>query len=456
MFDYLTKKFSNLLENFTAKKLNIENLKPFFEEVENGLYDADVPFEVVEKFLDGVKEDVSGKKYPKELSAQQALVKILNQRLIELLTSDSHDIEVKKPPVKIMMAGLQGTGKTTSCAKLASFFKKKKKSVLLTSLDVYRPAAREQLKMLSKKVDCDFFDLEQSTSPQEILAAAMKKAKFFDVFIVDTAGRLQTDQAMMEEIGQLSETLKPQEIIYTLDAMAGQESLNVAKEFAQHLPLTGVVTTKMDSDTRAGAILGLKSILGLPVKFVSSGEDVLAPHTFSQFHPDRIAQRILGMGDMLSLIESIEQNIDSNKAKKWQQEILSSKEINFEQLQDQLIQMSSLVSGGGGLQSMMKHLPGMSQVADQIDNAQVDKSMKHTLALISSMTVKERRYPALMQQGSRKKRVVAGAGLDIQALNRLLKQRVQMSKMMKKMSGKKGKSMLDGLKSQLPGSFFGK
>ena len=455
MFDYLTKKFSNLIENFTAKKLNVENLKPFFDEVENGLYDADVPFEVVEKFLESVKEDVSGKKYPKELSAQQALVKILNQRLIELLSSDSHEIEIKKPPIKVMMVGLQGTGKTTSAAKLAAFFKKKKKSVLLTSLDVYRPAAREQLKVLSQKVDCDFFDLDASTSPQEILIAAMKKAKFFDVFIVDTAGRLQTDKAMMDEVQLVSQTLKPQETLYTLDAMAGQESLNVAKEFSEHLPLTGVVTTKMDSDTRAGAILGLKSILGLPVKFVSSGEDVLAPHTFSQFHPDRVAQRILGMGDMLSLIESIEQNIDQNKAKKWQQEILSNKEINFEQLQEQLEQMNSLVSGGGGLQSMLKHLPGMSQLADNIDNTQVDKTMKHTLALISSMTVKERRYPALMQQGSRKKRVVAGAGLDIQALNRLLKQRVQMSKMMKKMSGKKGQGMLSSLKKQLPGSFLG-
>ena len=455
MFDYLTKKFSGLIDNLTAKKLNVEALKPFFAEVENGLYDADVPFEVVEVFLKGVKEDIDGQKYPKELSSQQALVKILHQRLIDLLSSDSHEIDLKKPPVKIMLSGLQGTGKTTSCAKLAHYFKKKKKSVLMASVDVYRPAAREQLRVLAEKVGCDFYDNQESTCPFEILAGAMKKAKFFDVFIVDTAGRLQVDEELMNEVEKISETLKPHEIIYILDAMAGQESLNVAKTFAQKLSLTGVIATKMDSDTRSGAILGLKTMLGLPVKFISSGEDPMAQHAFTQFYPDRVAQRILGMGDMLSLIESIEQNIDTEKAQKWQQDILSKQEINFEQLKEQLEQMQSLVGQQGGLQSMMKYLPGMGQVADKIDNQEVNKGLKQTLALISSMTVKERRYPALMQQGSRKKRVVAGSGLDVQALNRLMKQRAQMSKLMKKMSGKKGKNMMSALKNQLPGTFLG-
>lgn len=455
MFDYLTSKFSGLIESFTAKKLNVQTLKPFFQEVENTLFDADVPFDVVQIFLDGIKEDIDGQRYPKELTGQQALVKILNQRLVELLSSDRQAIEIKKTPIKILFVGLQGSGKTTSCAKLAAFFKKQKKSILLTSLDVYRPAAREQLGILAQKIGCDFFDIAHSQQPLEILEGAMNKAKFYDIFIVDSAGRLQVDQSLMSEIEQVSQKLQPQECLYTLDAMAGQEALNVAKSFAQSLELTGAIVTKMDSDTRAGAILGLKTQLGLPIKFLSSGEDVQAAHTWSPFHPDRVASRILGMGDMLSLIENIEKTIDADKAKKWQKDILAKNELNFEQLREQLEQVQNLVGQQGGLGAMLKHLPGMSQMANQVDNDQMQQGVKHTLALIGSMTPRERRHVALMQQGSRKKRVVQGAGLDIQALNKLMKQRVQMSKMMKKMGGKKGKSMMQAMQNQLPGSFLG-
>ena len=207
MFDYLTQKISGLIDNFSAKKLNIEALKPFFTEIENTLYDADVPFDVVETFLSGVKEDIDGQKYPKELSAQQALVKILHNRLVELLSTDTHEINIKKPPVKIMLCGLQGTGKTTSCAKVANFFKKKKKSVLLASVDVYRPAAREQLKVLADKIGCDFYDNPESSDPHELLAAATKKSKFYDVFILDTAGRLQVDDNLMDEIEKIAKDL---------------------------------------------------------------------------------------------------------------------------------------------------------------------------------------------------------------------------------------------------------
>lgn len=453
MFDYLTQKVSTVLSSFTVKKLNVEALKEFFKEIENGLLDADVPFDVAESFISSIKEDVAGKKYPKELNAKQALVKIMNQRLIDLLGGDTQELVLKKPPVKIVFVGLQGTGKTTACAKLALYLKKKKKSVLLTSLDVYRPAAREQLKALANKVGVDFYE-DSSDCPQEIAQGAQRKAKFYDVLIVDTAGRLQIDEPLMQELKTVTELLNPQEVLYVQDAMAGQESLNVAKSFSQQVPITGAITTKMDSDTRAGAILGLKSSLGICVKFLSSGEDPLASHTFSTFYADRIAQRILGMGDMLSLIENIEQNLDKEKAQKWKDQISGGNELNFEQMKDQFEQVNSMLQGGGGLSSMMKMIPGMSQLSGQIDNSLVDKGVQSHLALINSMTKKERRNPRLMQQGSRKKRVAEGAGLDLQALNRLLKHREKMSKMMKKFAGKNPAALLSAMKGQIPGGIL--
>jgi signal recognition particle subunit SRP54 len=431
----------------------VEALKDFFEEIENSLLDADVPFDVVEIFLASIKEDVAGKKYPKELNAKQALVKIMNQRLIELLGGETAELSLKKTPVKILLVGLQGTGKTTACAKLASFLKKKKKSVLLASTDVYRPAAREQLKNLAQKVGVDFYE-DSSDKPEEIARGALRKAKFYDVFLLDTAGRLQIDSSLMQELKVIADLIKPEEILYVQDAMAGQESLNVAKSFSDEVPLTGAITTKMDSDTRAGAILGLKSSLGISVKFLSSGEDPLASHTFSPFHPERVAQRILGMGDMLTLIENIEQNLDKEKAQKWKDQLSCSTELTFEQMKEQFEQVNTMLQGGGGLSSMMKMIPGMSQLANQIDHSALDDGVKSHLALINSMTGKERRHPALMQQGSRKNRVIKGAGLDIQALNRLIKHREKMSKMMKKFAGKNPADMLSAMKGQMPGGIL--
>jgi signal recognition particle subunit SRP54 len=453
MFDALSQKFSALYEKITSKRLNESVLAPLLVEVEDALLQADVPYDVVVQFLADVKADIIGEVYPKHLTAQQAFIKIMNERMIKLMQHDQHELVHKQPPLKVLVTGLQGSGKTTSIAKLALHLIKKKKKVLLVSLDIYRPAAREQLMTLAKKVGADCFDDLTQQSVISLLESGLKRSKFYDVLIVDTAGRTQLDNQMMIELQQVATQLQPHETLYVLDSMAGQESLNVASAFHHAVPLTGIIVTKLDSGARAGAMLGLKMSLGVPIKFISSGEQVDSAQSFNLFHPDRMAQRILGMGDMLSLIEQIEQSIDQEKAKQLQEKMMKTGEMSFEDMKSQLEQMRQLMSNQGGAQGLLKHLPGMGQLAGQISNEDADKALKHNMALLNSMTPKERKNPHLIQEGSRKRRISDGAGLKIADLNRLVKQLEQMNKFASMASKGKLQGLLRGLGGQMPAGF---
>jgi signal recognition particle subunit SRP54 len=351
-----------------------------------------------------------------------------------------------QPPAVILMAGLQGVGKTTSVAKLARFLKEKeKKSVMVVSADVYRPAAIKQLETLAGEVNATFFPSTEDQQPLDIVNAAIAEAKikFADVLIVDTAGRLAVDDEMMAEIKQLQAAINPAETLFVVDAMTGQDAANTAKAFNDALPLTGVILAKADADSRGGAALSVRQVTGKPIKFLGMGEktDALDP-----FHPDRIASRILGMGDMLSLIEEAEHKLDKKKAEKLAKKIKKGKKFDLEDLRDQLQQMENM----GGITGMLDKLPGMGNMAEAVQAQGNNKQFGKMEALINSMTPKERRNPDVLN-GSRKRRITQGSGTEIQDLNRLLKQHKQMAKMMKKMTKKGGMAnMMRGLGGMMP------
>jgi signal recognition particle subunit SRP54 len=454
MFNLLSQKIASLYERITTKRLSASQIDTLLVDIEDGLLQADVPFEVVQDFLSNIRADVIGEAYPKHLNAQQAFVKILNHRLIELLKHDEQGLTLKHHPTKILVAGLQGSGKTTTIAKLALHCAKQKKSVLVVSLDVYRPAAREQLAILAKKVGVEYCgDLTQQ-DVLVILDEALKRSKFYDILIIDTAGRTQIDAEMMIELKTVAQHAQPHETLYVLDSMAGQESLNVAKKFNETVTISGVIVTKLDSDTRAGAILGLKTLLNLPIKFISMGEQVDIPANFTVFYPERIAQRILGMGDILSLIDQIEQSIDKAKAQKMQESMMQKDAFNFEDMRLQLEQVTQMLSGAGGLKGMMQQIPGMGSLAGHVSENDANKAMKKSIALIDSMTPKERNYPYLLQEGARKARISRGSGLTIADLNHLIKQLKQTSEMLKLVKNKgKMANMMNMLKGKMPFGF---
>jgi signal recognition particle subunit SRP54 len=448
MFENLTDRLSGTLRSITGQaKLTEDNIKDTLREVRMALLEADVALPVVKDFVAAVKARAVGQEVSKSLSPGQQFVKIVNSELENVMGQANESLNLAtQPPAVILMAGLQGAGKTTSVAKLARYLQEQeKKKVMVVSADVYRPAAIKQLETLSEEVGSLFFPSTAEQKPVDIATAAIAEAKlqFADVLIVDTAGRLHIDEAMMGEIKELHTAITPIETLFVVDAMTGQDAANTAKAFGDALPLTGVILTKSDADTRGGAALSVRHITGKPIKFMGVGEKTTA---LDPFHPDRIASRILGMGDVLSLIEEAEQKLDKKKAEKLVKKIKKGKKFDLEDLRDQLQQMNNM----GGITSMLDKLPGMGNMA-QMAQSQIDNKMFVKMeALIGSMTPAERRNPDILN-GSRKRRITQGSGTEIQDLNRLLKQHKQMAKMMKKMGGKGGMAkMMRGMGGMLP------
>lgn len=449
MFENLSDRLSRTLKNISGRgRLTEDNVKETLREVRMALLEADVALPVVREFVNSVKERAVGQEVTKSLTPGQVFIKIVQSELEKAMGEANEVLNLAaQPPAVLMMAGLQGAGKTTSVAKLGKFLRtREKKSVLVVSADVYRPAAIKQLETLAEEVEVEFFPSDVSQKPVDIANAAIEyaKRKFIDVVILDTAGRLHVDEAMMEEIKALHAAVKPIETLFVVDAMTGQDAANTAKAFNDALPLTGVILTKVDGDARGGAALSIRHITGKPIKFLGVGEktDALEP-----FHPDRIASRILGMGDVLSLIEQVEQGVDKEKALKLASKVKSGGSFDLEDFRDQLQQMNNM----GGMMSMIEKMPGLGKLPpDAMAQLQGGKMTGQLEAIINSMTPHERRHPDMIK-GSRKRRIAAGSGTQIQDVNRLLKQFTQMQKMMKKMSSKGGMSkMMRGLGGMMP------
>jgi len=436
MFDNLSDRLSGALKNLTGKgKITEDNVKETLREVRMALLEADVALPVVKDFIAAVKARAVGTEVGKALDPGQAFIKVVNDELVKAMGAENDALDLNaKPPVVILLAGLQGAGKTTSAGKLSHLLiNREKKSVMVASADVYRPAAIKQLETVAGEVGATFFPSSTEQKPVDIAKNAIEEARkqFMDVIIIDTAGRLAVDEAMMSEISELQQTVEPTETLFVVDSMTGQDAANTAKAFNDALDLTGVILTKADGDARGGAALSIRQITGKPIKFIGMGEklDQLEP-----FHPERVASRILGMGDVLSLIEEVERKVDKTKAEKVAKKIMKGKGFDLQDFREQLLQMSNM----GGMAGLMDKLPGMGQIPEAAKQKVMnDKSTGRMVAMINSMTPKERARPELIK-GSRKKRIANGSGTQIQDVNRMLKQFNQMQKMMKKMKGKGG------------------
>ncbi|MDQ2075685.1 signal recognition particle protein [Marinimicrobium sp. ABcell2] len=448
MFDSLSDRLSQSLRKVSGKsRLTEDNIKDTLREVRKALLEADVALPVVKTFVDQVRSRALGQQISKALNPGQQFLKIVETELVETMGSTSTGLDLAvKPPAVILMAGLQGAGKTTSVAKLARYLKdREKKKVLVVSADVYRPAAIQQLETLAGEVGVDFFPSSSDQDPVAIAKGAIDQARrqFADVVIVDTAGRLHIDETLMQEIKSLHSAVTPAETLFVIDAMIGQDAVNTAKAFNDALPLTGVVLTKVDGDARGGAALSVRQVTGKPIKFLGVGEKVDA---LEVFHPDRIVSRILGMGDVMSLIEEAEQKIDRSKADRLVKKMSKGQRFDLEDLRDQLQQMQNM----GGLGSMMEKMPGMGNMSQMVQQANMGNQFKVMETIINSMTPAERRNPDNLN-GSRKRRITQGSGTQIQDLNRLLKQYKQMAKMMKKMKGGGMQKMMRGMGGMFPG-----
>ncbi|MGD8743139.1 MAG: signal recognition particle protein [Granulosicoccaceae bacterium] len=448
MFETLTERLSSTLKNLRGQgRLSEDNIKEALREVRMALLEADVALPVVKGFIERVRERAIGQEVLQSLTPGQALIKVVNEELVHVMGDANEALDLAaQPPAVILMAGLQGAGKTTSVAKLARWLTERhNKKVLVVSADVYRPAAIEQLKTLAGEIGVDCFPSSADEDPINIANAALEHARkqYFDVLIVDTAGRLHIDEAMMGEIKALHASLKPVETLFVVDSMTGQDAANTARAFHDALPLTGVILTKTDGDARGGAALSVREITGKPIKFLGVGEKTAA---LEPFYPDRMASRILGMGDMLSLIEEAQHKVDHKEAEKLAKKLQKGKGFDLGDFREQLRQMQSM----GGLSSMMDKLPGVGELPEQVRGQVTDKSFVHMAAIIDSMTPEERLRPQLIK-GSRKRRIANGAGRTVQEVNKLLKQFTQMQKMMKKL-GKGGgmKKLMRGMGGKLP------
>lgn len=448
MFESLSERLNATLKAISGKgRITDDNIKDTLREVRMALLEADVALPVVKSFIDGVRERAVGQEVSKSLNPGQAFLKIVNDQLIEAMGQANDALNLTtQPPAVILMAGLQGAGKTTTVAKLARYLKERQsKKVLVVSADVYRPAAIKQLETLAGEVGAIFYPSTTEQKPTQIAqdAIAEGRKQFADVVIIDTAGRLAIDDQMMAELKLVHEVANPIETLFVVDSMTGQDAANTAKAFHEQLDLTGVVLTKADGDARGGAALSIRHITGKPIKFMGMGEktDALEP-----FHPDRVASQILGMGDVLSLIEEVERKVDKTKAQKMARKITKGEGFDLEDFKEQLQQMKNM----GGLSSLMGKLPGMGNLPAAVKNQVNDKATVQMEAIINSMTIQERQFPRLIK-GSRKKRIAAGSGTTIQEVNKLLKQFTQMQKMMKKMSGKGGmKKMMRSMQGMMP------
>lgn len=447
MFEGLSERLSKSLKAMAGKsRLSEENIKDTLREVRMALLEADVALPVVKSFTEAVKQRAIGFEVAQSLTPGQAFLKIVQDELQTTMGSANESLNLNaQPPVIIMVAGLQGAGKTTSVAKLARFLiERERKKVSVVSADVYRPAAIKQLETLAAEVGARFEPSAADEKPVDIVNRALESARinFSDVLLVDTAGRLAIDQAMMDEIKSLHAAVNPLETLFVVDAMTGQDAANTAKAFGEALPLTGVILTKVDADTRGGAALSVRSVTGKPIKFLGVGEKTEA---LDPFHPDRLASRILGMGDMLSLIEEAERTVDKKKAQKLAKKVQKGGRFDLEDFRDQLQQMRNM----GGISNMLDKLPGMGNMAQMAQQNVDNRQFVLMEAMINSMTPKERRNPDLIS-GSRKRRITLGSGTQVQDLNRLLKQHKQMQKMMKKMKGGGMQKMMRGLGGMMP------
>lgn len=455
MLDNLTNRFSKVFKNIRGQaKLTEDNIKEALREVRLALLEADVALPVVKEFVNNVKEKALGQEVTGSLTPDQAFIGVVNQALIELMGKENSSLDLAAvPPAVVLMAGLQGAGKTTTVGKLARLLKnEQKKKVLVVSADVYRPAAIEQLRLLAEQVGIDFFPSDANQKPVEIATAAIDYAKkhFYDVLMVDTAGRLAIDEEMMNEIKALHTAVNPVETLFVVDAMLGQDAVNTAQAFNEALPLTGVILTKMDGDSRGGAALSVRHVTGKPIKFIGIGEKITG---LEPFYPDRIASRILGMGDVLSLIEDVQKGIDEEAAAKMAKKLQKGKGFDLNDFKEQIQQMRNM----GGLESLMSKMPGeLGQISKQIPEGTAEKAMGKVEAIINSMTPKERANPTLLK-ASRKRRIAAGAGTSVEEVNKMLKQFEQSQQVMKMFSGKGlGKLMrmakgMKGMKGMFPG-----
>jgi len=443
MFDNLSGRLGDAARSLTGKgRLTESNIKNTLRQVRLALLEADVALPVVKTFIERIRERAVGEEVSESLTPGQALVKIIHGELVEILGTTNTPLDLKaQPPVVILLAGLQGAGKTTTAAKLAKqLIDKERKKVMLVSVDVYRPAAILQLKTLATEVGALHCDSEASEKPTKIVSRAIDEAKrsHADVLIVDTAGRLHVDSEMMQEVVAIHDKAAPRETLFVVDSMAGQDAVNAATAFDQSLPLTGVILTKADGDAKGGVALSVREVTGKEIRFMGVGEKIDA---LEVFHPDRIASRILGMGDVLSLVEELEDKVEKDKAEKLAKKLRKGRGFDLTDLRDQLEQMMNM----GGLGAMLEKLPipGNVNPAALRDSAN-EQQIKRQIAVINSMTPGERRIPKIIN-GSRKKRIAAGSGQQIQDVNRLLKQHIQMEKMMKKMSKGGMKKMLRGM-----------
>jgi len=443
MFDSLSDRLGSTLRGLSGRsKLTEENIKDALREVRTALLEADVALSVVKAFVQRIETRAVGQEIATQLSAGETLVKIVNDELVALMGGSNDSLNLSTtPPAVIMMAGLQGAGKTTTVAKLAHYLiNREKKKVSVVSVDVYRPAAILQLQTLAEEVGANFIPSTTDQLPVDIAKSAIQTAKtqFVDVLIVDTAGRQHVDEDMMREIKDLHTVLNPIETLFVVDAMTGQDAANTAKAFNEALDLSGVILAKTDGDARGGAALSVREITGKPIKFMGIGEKVDA---LEPFYPERIASRILGMGDVLSLIEEAERTIDKKKAERLARKMQTGKKFNLSDFQDQLEQMSNM----GGVSGLLDKLPGMGNIPQAAKSQVNDQQFKGMTVIIDSMTLKEKLFPDLIN-GSRKRRIAAGSGTQVQDVNRLLKQHKQMQKMMKKVSKKGGmQKMMRGM-----------
>jgi signal recognition particle subunit SRP54 len=456
MFENLTERLSRTVQQLRGKgRLTEDGIRETLREVRIALLEADVALPVVQTFIGAVRDKALGQEILKSLTPGQALVKLVHDELVEIMGARNEALDLRaQPPVTVLLAGLQGSGKTTTTAKLARrLIEQDRKRVMVVSCDVYRPAAIEQLKTLAGQVGAVFQPSHTDQKPADIAREALAEARrqMCDVLLVDTAGRLHVDEAMMAEIREVHGAATPHETLFVVDAMTGQDAANTAAAFNEALPLTGIILTKTDGDARGGAALSVRQITGKPIKFLGAGEktDALQP-----FHPDRVASRILGMGDVLSLVEEVHRKVDQEQAEKLVKKIRRGKGFDLEDFRAQLEQMQNM----GGLGGLVDKLPGMGNLPDHVKSQVDDRQTRQLIAIINSMTPHERRFPDVIR-GSRKKRIAQGSGTQIQAVNRLLKQHAQMQKMMKKM-GRGGMARMmrkmNKLQGQVPpGSFPG-
>ncbi|MHB8347797.1 MAG: signal recognition particle protein [Acidiferrobacterales bacterium] len=451
MFDNLSQRLQQVLKTLRgAGRLTEENIGEALREVRMALLEADVALPVVKSFIEDVRSRAVGKEVLASLTPGQAVVKVVYDALVALMGEANDGFRLAtRPPAVILIAGLQGSGKTTTVAKLARFLREREhKSVMVASADVYRPAAIEQLRILAGTVGAAFFPSTAEQKPVEIARAAVEQARRsgVDAVIIDSAGRLHVDREMMDEIRAIHAAVDPAETLFVVDSMTGQDAVNTARSFDEALPLTGVILTKADGDARGGAALSVRRVTGKPIKFLGVGEKTEA---LEPFHPDRMASRILGMGDVLSLVEQAQQSVDQEQARKLAQKITKGKRFDLEDFRDQLQQMEKM----GGIASLIDKLPGVAGIPEAAKAQMDDRQTRRLIAIINSMTPQERRFPDIIR-GSRKRRISAGSGAPVQEINRLLKQFGEMQKMMKRLGkGGLGK-MMRGMKGRLPGLPF--